>query len=115
LKQRRRHHQSGALHVFLAPGVLVEARVTRDTVPVGPHPATNGSVIGVGDGGHGVLHAPEEPGLTPSRKRGHRALLQIVQAESIDHQHNHPLRLALGEGRRTQQDRAGSQELSAAR
>ena len=63
LKQRRREQQVGGLHVFLASRALVEVRIAGDAMLIGPHAATDGRVVGVGDGRHRVPTRRKIPGV----------------------------------------------------
>src|SRR5215475_16061020 len=80
---------------------------------IGPHAATNGSIVGVGDGRHRGPAAAEKPLATPCGERRHVALLHVFKTESIEHDHNRTLRRPLGEGGTGEKRRARSKKLPA--
>src|SRR5262249_59407244 len=80
---------------------------------IGPHAATNGSIVSVGDGGHRGPAPAEKPFAAPCSERRHVALLHVFKTESIKHDHNRTLRRPLGERGTGEKCRARSKKLPA--
>src|SRR5262245_15789124 len=78
---------------------------------IGPHAATNRSIVGVGDGRHRGLAAAEKSLAAPCGERRHVALLHVLKTESIEHDHNRTLLRPLGEGGTGEKRRARSKKL----
>src|SRR5215471_12027630 len=78
-----------------------------------PHAATNGSIVGVGDGRHRRATAAEEPLAAPCGERRHVTLLHVIKTESVEHDHNRTLRRPLSERGTGEKCRARSKKLAA--
>src|SRR5262249_15151962 len=91
----------------------IEVRIAGDAMLIRPHAATNGSIVGVGDGRHRSPAAAEKPLAAPCGERRHVTLLHVFKAESIEHDYNRTLLRPLSEGGTGEKRGARSKKLPA--